>query len=58
MLVCTLYLGNQQAGLYQNRSRAAYWDGKMMLGSLWQVELFYTLTAAEFSATRKILILK
>ena len=28
--VRTLALGHQPAGIYQNRSRAAYWDGKKM----------------------------
>ena len=28
----TLDLGHQRAGLYQNRARAAYWDGKNAVG--------------------------
>ena len=58
-LVRTLVLGNQSAGLYQNRSRAAYWDGKNENGeSVASGVYFYTLTAGEFSATRRMLILK
>ncbi len=58
-LVRTLVLGNQVAGLYQNRSRAAYWDGKNDVGEAVSSGVyFYTLTAGEFSATRKMLILK
>ncbi|MDE0086763.1 MAG: cohesin domain-containing protein [Candidatus Poribacteria bacterium] len=58
-LVRTLSLGNQVAGLYQNRSRAAYWDGKNENGeSVASGVYFYTLTTEEFSATRKMLILK
>ena len=58
-LVRTLTLGHQAAGVYQNRSRAAYWDGKNALGeSVASGVYFYTLTADDFSATRKMLIRK
>ncbi len=58
-LVRTLALGHQAAGMYQNRSRAAYWDGKNQLGEKVASGLyFYTLTAGEFTATRKMLIRK
>ena len=49
--------GYQPAGTYQHRSRAAYWDGKNELGEPVASGIyFYTLTAADFSATRKMLI--
>ncbi len=58
-LVRTLSLGHHPAGLYQSRSRAAYWDGRNMMGEPVASGLyFYTLTAGEFIATRKLLIRK
>ena len=58
-IVRTLELGHQPAGIYQYRSRAAYWDGKNELGeSVASGVYFYTLTASDFNATRKMLIRK
>ena len=54
-----LALGHQAAGMYRSRSRAVYWDGRNHLGeSVASGLYFYTLTAGEFSATRRMLILK
>ena len=59
MLVRTLSLGHQAAGMYQSRSRAAYWDGKNEFGEKVASGLyFYTLTAGSFSGIRKMLIQK
>ncbi len=58
-LVRHLEIGHQVAGVYQTRSRAAYWDGRNALGEAVASGLyFYTLTAGDFSATRRMLILK
>ena len=58
-LVRQFDLGHQPAGLYQTRNRAAYWDGTNALGeSVASGIYFYTLTTDDFSATRKMLILK
>ena len=59
VLVRTLAVGYQPAGIYQYRSRAAYWDGKNEVGeSVASGVYFYTLTAGDFTATRKMLIMK
>ena len=58
-VVRVLALGHQVAGMYQSRSRAAYWDGRNAVGeSVASGLYFYTLTAGDFTATRKMLIAK
>ena len=58
-MVRTLDVGHQTAAVYENRSRAAYWDGRNYVGeSVASGVYFYTLTAGDFSATRKMVILK
>ena len=58
-LVRRLDVGQQRAGRYLNRERAAYWDGKDQLGeSVSSGVYFYTLEADAFSKTRRMVILK
>ena len=58
-LVRRLDVGHQPAGLYQRRNRALYWDGRNGRGeSVASGLYFYTLSAGEFTATRKMLIQK
>ena len=59
ILVRTLDLGHQAAGIYMDRSRAAYWNGRNESGEpVASGVYFYTLTAGDFTATRKMLIAK
>ncbi len=58
-VVRTIALGHQVAGIYQSRNRAAYWDGRNAVGeSVASSIYFYTLTAGDYTATRKMLIIK
>ena len=58
-VVRTIDLGHQTAAFYESRSQAIYWDGRNQLGE--QVAsgvYFYHLSAGDYSATRKMMILK
>ena len=58
-LVRQLDLGYKSVGIYQNRSRAAYWDGRNTQGEpVASGVYFYVLRAGAFSGTRKMSIMK
>ena len=58
-VVRMLDLGHRRAGSYDSRGRAAYWDGRNAAGeSVASGVYFYTLSAGDFSATRKMVIRK
>ena len=59
VMVRQLDLGHQPAGYYADKTQAAYWNGQNQFGE--QVAsgvYFYWLQAGDFSATRKLVILK
>ena len=52
-------MGYQLAGYYHSQSRSGYWDGKNNIGE--QVVsgvYFYQLLAADYTATKKMVIMK
>ena len=52
-------MGQRPAGIYTSPSGAIYWDGRTELGQLVSSGLyFYTLTAGDFSQTRRLVIAK
>ena len=58
-LIRTLSLGDQSVGFYENRERAAYWDGRNTLGErVASGVYFYQLVTPSFQQTRRMLILK
>ena len=58
-LIRRLALGHQPVGIYESRSRAAYWDSRNELGEpIASGVYFYTLTAGDYTITRKMVIQK
>jgi S-formylglutathione hydrolase FrmB len=58
-LVRTLDLGHRDAGAYVSRSKAAYWDGRNEAGEeVTSGIYYYTITAGDFSAIRKMVVTK
>ena len=58
-VVRTLDVGHRIAAVYESRSKAIYWDGRNDVGEgVASGVYFYTLTAGDYSATQKMVILK
>ena len=58
-VVRTLNVGHRTAAFYESRSKAIYWNGRNEFGeSVASGVYFYHLSAGDYSATRKMLILK
>ena len=58
-IVRTFSLGFQSAGFYQDRGRAAYWDGKNAFGeSVASGLYFYRLATPTFEQTRRLIVIK
>ena len=58
-VVRTLDVGHRIASAYESRSKAVYWDGRNEFGEPVASGIyFYTLTAGDYTTTRKMFILK
>ena len=58
-IVRSLDVGHQVAAIYESRSKAIYWDGRNGFGEQVASGLyFYHLSAGDYSATRRMVILK
>lgn len=58
-LVRKIGLGNTPAGMYLNKDKAVYWDGRNSSGERVSSGVYYyQLRAGEYSATKRMLILK
>ena len=58
-IVRTLDVGHQVAAVYETRSQAIYWDGRNEVGErVASGVYFYHLSAGDYSATQKMVILK
>ena len=58
-IVRTLNVGHRIAAVYENRAKAIYWNGRTEFGERVASGIyFYYLTAGDYSATRKMVILK
>jgi len=58
-LIRTLDVGYRDAGVYASRSKAAYWDGRNEAGEEVASGIyFYSITAGDFSAARKMVVKK
>ncbi len=58
-IVRTLEVGHRMAAFYESRSKAIYWDGRNEFGEQMASGVyFYHLSAGDYSATRKMLIIK
>ena len=58
-VVRTLNVGHRIASAYESRSKAIHWDGRNALGEeVASGVYFYHLSAGDYSATRRMVILK
>lgn len=56
-LVRSLALGHKETGIYVEKDRAVYWDGKNEVGEgVASGVYYYSITAGDFSATRKMIV--
>jgi WD40 repeat protein len=59
LLVKTLDLGSKEPGLYTNREKAAYWDGKNEAGDTVASDVYYcVMQAGEYTSSRKMVMVR
>ena len=59
VVVRRLALGHRAASVYRSRNRAAHWDGRNTIGEKVATGVYFVkFTAGDYTATRKMLILK
>ncbi len=59
VVIRKINVGHKTAAVYERKSNAIYWDGRNEVGDRVASGIFfYTLTAGNYTATRKMLILK
>ena len=52
-------MGNKSEGIYVDKNKAAYWDGRNDSGETVASGIYYyNITADDFSATRKMIVTK
>jgi flagellar hook assembly protein FlgD len=58
-LIRNILLGRKEAGVYTTKDKAAHWDGRNSFGEkVASGVYYYTIQVGNFTATRKMVILK
>ncbi len=58
-IIRTLDIGRQISGVYRDKAKAAYWDGRNQIGEpVTSGTYYYQLRAGDYTALRRMLIVK